>query len=103
MQVAAEHAEAVGEGTGMGVKKRLLLNGIALHAGGVSPWNEEGASAIEADFADSGLAVRDGATVSAGEAADTIVVEFFVKRGGAFADALVEDLAEGRHWTLEVF
>jgi len=103
MQVAAEHAEAVGKGAGMGVKKRLLLNGIALHAGGVSPWNEEGAAAIEADFADSGLAFGDGAAVSAGEAADTIVVEFFVERGVGLADVVVEDLAEGGHWTLEVF
>ena len=103
MQVAAEHAEAVGERAGMGVEEGLFLDGIALHAGGVSPWNEEGAGAIEADFADSGLAVRDGAAVSAGEAADAVVVEFFVKRGGGFADVVVEDLAEGGHWTLEVF
>src|SRR5689334_19669528 len=37
MQVATQHAEAVGERAGISVKERLLLDGIALHASGVSP------------------------------------------------------------------
>jgi hypothetical protein len=42
--------------------------------------------------------------VSAGEAADAVVVELFVERGVGFADAFVEDGAEGGHgWTLSLF
>jgi hypothetical protein len=59
----------------MCVEERLLLNGIALRTGGVSPGNVEFAAAIEADFANSSLTFGDWATVSAGKAADTIVPE----------------------------
>jgi len=50
-----------------------------LRSGGVSPGNVERAAAIVADFAYAGLAFRDGAAVSAGEAADAVVVELFVE------------------------
>ena len=73
MEIAAEHAEAVGERAGIGVEERLLLDGIALHSGGVSPGDVELAAAIEADLADSGLAFGDRAAVAAGEAADAVV------------------------------
>ena len=97
MQVASEHAEAVGQRSGMGVEEWLFLDGIALHSGGVSPGGVEGAGAIEADLANAGLAIGDRAAVSAGEAADAVVVEFFVERGGGFADVVIEDLTEGGH------
>lgn len=80
VQIAAEHAEAVGEGAGIGVEERLLLNGIALHASGVSPGDVERTAAIEADFADSGLTFGNGTTMSAGKTADSIVVELLVER-----------------------
>ena len=73
VQIAPEHAEAVGERSGIGMEERLLLDGIALHARGVSPGNVELAAAIEADFADSGLAFGNGAAVSAGKTADAAV------------------------------
>jgi hypothetical protein len=73
VQVAAQHAEAVGQRAGIGVEKRLLLDGIALRSGDVSPGNVELAAAVEADFADAGLAFGNGAAVSAGEAAQAIV------------------------------
>jgi hypothetical protein len=97
MEVAAEHAEAVGESAGIGVEERLLLDGIALHAGRVSPGNVELAAAIEADFADSGLTVGDWTTVAAGETADAVVAEIFDQARIGFADSLVENVAQGGH------
>lgn len=81
----------------MGVEEGFFLDGIALGSGGISPGNIEFAAAIEADFANPGLALGDGTTVTAGEAAEAIVVEFLVKRGIGFADAFVEDGAKGGH------
>ena len=79
----------------MRMEERLLLDGITLHTGGVSPRDIERATAVVADFADSGLAVGNGAAMAAGEAADPVVVEFFVESGFGFADSLVEDVAQG--------
>jgi hypothetical protein len=97
MQIAAEHAEAVGESAGVGVEEGLLLDGIALHAGGVSPGDVEFAAAIEANFADSGLTVGDWTTVAAGEAADAVIAEIFNQARISFADSLVENVAQGGH------
>jgi hypothetical protein len=97
MQVAAEHPKAVGERSRIGVKERLLLDGVALHAGGVSPGDIEFATAIEADFADSGLTVGDRAAVAAGEAAHAIVAERFDEGRIGFADSVVENVAQGGH------
>jgi hypothetical protein len=74
MKVTAEHSEAVGERSGIGVKERFFFDGIALRAGGVSPGNIECASAIEADFADAGLAFGDRTAVAARETADAVVL-----------------------------
>ena len=96
MQIASHHAEAVGERAGMRVEERLFFDGIALHAGGVSPGDVERAAAVVADFADTGLALGNGTTVAAGEATDAVVVKFFVERGIGLADSFVEDFAECR-------
>ena len=48
--------------------------GIALGAGDVSPGDQQRAAAVVANFADAGPAFRDGAAVSAGEAAEAVVV-----------------------------
>jgi hypothetical protein len=80
MQVAPEHAETVGECTWIGMKERLLLNGIALHACRVSPGDIKFATAIEAHFAYSCLSVRDGAAVATGEAANAVVAEILDQR-----------------------
>ena len=95
VKVAAEHAEAVGERAGMSVKERFFFDGVALGAGGVSPGDVERAAAVVADFADAGLAFGDGTAVSAGEAAGAVVLELLVESGIGFADALVENGAEG--------
>jgi hypothetical protein len=82
----------------MRVEKWLLFDGVALGAGGVSPGDVEGAAAVVADFADSGLAFGDGAAVPASEAAHAIVLEFLVEMGIGFDRLIVEDGAEGGHW-----
>src|ERR1700676_4055943 len=97
VEIASHHAEAVGEGSGVGVKEGFLLDGIALGSGGVSPGDVECAATVVADFAASGLAFGDGAAGSAGETAQAIVLELFVESGIGFADVLVEDGAEGGH------
>ena len=97
MEVATQHAEAVGERSGISMEERLLLDGVALHAGGVSPRDIEFATAIEADLADSGLTVGDRAAVAAGEAAHAIVSERLDEGRISFADSLVENVAQGGH------
>ena len=62
------------------MEERLLLNGIALHTGGVSPGHVEFAAAIKANLAYPGLAIGDWATVSAGKATNTIVTEILDQR-----------------------
>jgi len=104
MQVAAEHPEAVGERTGVSMEERLLFDGIALHAGGVTPGGVEFAATVEADFADSGLAIGDRAAMAAGETADAVVAEILDEGRIGFADSLVEDVAECWHGEpLELF
>jgi hypothetical protein len=97
VEIATEHAEAVGERAGISVEERLFFDGIALHAGSVSPGDVERAASVEADFADAGLAFGDGAAVTAGEAANAVVVEIFDEGGIGLADALVEDGAQSGH------
>jgi hypothetical protein len=81
----------------MGVEERLFLDGVTLGSGGISPGDVECAAAVVADFADAGLAFGNGTAVSAGKAADAIVVEMFVEGGIGFSDSFVEDGAEGGH------
>jgi len=103
VQIAAEHSEAVGEGTGMGVEEWFFFDWIALGSGGISPGYVERTAAVVADFADSELAFGNGAGMSAGEAAHAVVLEFFEKGGIGFADLLVENGAEGGHGELWVY
>ena len=97
VQIAAQHSEAVGERARMGVEERFLFDGIALHPGGVSPGNIKRAAAVVAHFADAGLALGNGATVTARETAHTAVVEFLVESWIGLANSAVKDVAEGGH------
>jgi hypothetical protein len=81
----------------MSMEKRLLLDGIALRSGDVSPGHVECSAAVIANLANAGLTVWDGATVSAGKAADAILVEPLVKTRVSFVDSLIEDAAESGH------
>jgi hypothetical protein len=79
----------------MRVKKWLLFDGIALRSGGVSPGNVKSAAPVIADFADARLAVGNGTTVSASEAAYPVLVKLFVKKRIGLTNALVENGAQG--------
>src|SRR4051794_744 len=95
MQITAQHPEAVGQCARVGVEERFLLNGIALHAADVSPGYKELATMVVTYFADSGLTIRNGTTVTTGEAAYPVAVKFFVQV--PLADVVVNDFTKGRH------
>jgi hypothetical protein len=97
VQIASEHAEAVGKRTGISVEERLLLNGIALHAADISPGHVESSALVVANFANSGLSFWDGATVPTGETADAIAIQLFVKIGISYLNVPVEDVAKSGH------
>ena len=92
MQIAAEHAEAIGERSRVGVEEGLLLDGVALHAADVSPGDVEFAPAVVTDLADTNLAFGNGAAVPAGIAAQTLAFEDFPEFGGTLVHVLVEQL-----------
>jgi len=100
VKVATEHSKTVGESAGMRMEKRLLLNGVALGSGGISPGYEERAAAIVADLAHAGLAFGNGTAMSASEAAHAVILELLVKMGISLANALVENGAEGGHFLI---
>jgi len=87
----------------MRVKKRLLLDGIALRSGDVAPRHVECSATVIANLANAGLTVGDGATVSAGKTADAIFIEPLVKERIGFADSLIENTAKGRHGILTIY
>jgi hypothetical protein len=97
VKIASQHSEAVGEAARVGVEKRLLFDGIALHATHVSPRDIELATAIEADFANAQLPFGYRTAVSAGIAADTVAIKFLVEV--SLADVLVQEIAKGRQGT----
>ena len=99
MQIAAEHPETVGEGSGISVKKRLLLDWVALHSGDVAPGNVERAPVVEANLADAGLSLGNRAAVAAGITAHAIAIQLFPKSGVGFADAVVgrQDVLQRGH------
>ena len=95
VQIASQHSEAVRQSARIGVKKRLLLDGIALDPADVSPRHIESTAAVVAHFADSGLPLRDGAAMAAGITAHPIAIELLIQV--AFAHLLVDDIAERGH------
>jgi hypothetical protein len=99
VKIAAEHAEAVGQSAGICVKEWLLLDGIALSSGNVSPGNVERAAAVVADFAYARLAVGDRTAVAAGEAANPAIVELFVQARVGLMNSFVEETAKSGHGT----
>src|SRR5215467_12831369 len=97
MKITAEHPKAIGKRAGISVEERLLLDRITLHRGGISPGNEEFATAIEAHLAHSGLSFGNGTAMSARKAANAIVAEILDETGFGLADSPVEDVAQGGH------
>jgi len=92
MQIAAQHAEAVGKRSGIGVKKRLFLYWVALNSADVSPGHVKFAALIKANFAHTCLAFRNGAAVTASEATNAVAFDRFVQV--TFTDLLVQDFTE---------
>ena len=83
------------------MKERLFFDWIALLSGYVAPRNVELPVAIEADFADSGLAFGNRAAMPAGIAAHTLsIVENFVQLRISLSNALIDDFAQCRHETI---
>jgi hypothetical protein len=103
VQIATQHAETVGESARMGVKERLLLDGITLRSGNVSPGDVEFSTAVVANLADAGLTLEDGTAMSAGKAADAIFVEGLVEVRIGFANSIIENGAKGGHGFLAPF
>jgi hypothetical protein len=99
MQIAAEHSETVGQGSGVGMKERLLFDRVTLHSGDITPRNVERAAVVEANFADSGLTLGNGAAVAAGITTHSIAIQLFPKSGVRFANARVrgQNIAQGGH------
>ena len=95
MQVAAQHAETVGERAGIGVMERLLLDGVALHSGGVAPGNLKLAPFVEANLANAQLPVRNAAAMAAGETPHKSPVDLLVKL--AFANIGVQNILKCGH------
>src|SRR5687767_13679587 len=91
MQIAPEHAEAVGQRAGPRMKERLLLDWIALHAGDISPRDAQRPALVVADFADADGAGRDAAVVAARVTAHPVLVETFIDISFASARAVNVD------------
>ena len=95
MQVAAEYAEAVCEGTGIGVKKGFLFDRVTLHPANVPPRDIQTAPFVEPHFANPEGAVWDRTAVSTGIAADAMAIERFVQL--TFTGLLFEYFRERAH------
>src|ERR1041385_1629061 len=92
MQIASQHSKAVGKRPWVGVKERLLLNGIALHSADVSPRDIQLAALVEADFTDPSLALRNWTAMPAGKTTNTIAFNRLVEF--AFAHPPMQNFGE---------
>src|SRR5258708_3678072 len=97
VQVTAQHAKAVSQGSRVSVEKRLLLDRIALHSAHISPGHVQGSTLVVADLAYSGLSLSNGAAVPARKAANTIPLNRLVEV--ALSNVLIEDYTRGRQAT----
>src|SRR3954470_5344999 len=97
MQVAPQHAKAVGERARDGVEEGFFLDGIALDAAYIAPWNVELAALVVADFANPGLPFGNRAGMSTGVAAQAVAVELLNQLGRGLADMPVQDVFKGGH------
>src|SRR5450755_4613604 len=83
----------------MGVEERLLLDRVTLHSGNVAVGNEERATVVKTNLADTGLSLGNRAAVTAGIAADAIAIQLFPQSRVAFADVIVghQDVTQRGH------
>jgi hypothetical protein len=83
------------------MEKRLLLDGIALHAADISPWHVQFSTLVIADLAHTRLPFGNWATMTTGEAADAVPLNRLVEV--AFAHVLVQDISKGRQLGTSVY
>ena len=95
MEITAEHAKAVGQGAGVGMKERFFLYGIALDATDIAPRHIEFAGPVESDLTNPRPSVRDGTAMATGKTADALIVELLVKL--AFPNVFVKHITQGCH------
>jgi len=77
------------------VEERLFFDRVALDYTGVAPGNVQRSASVVANLADTWLALGDGTAVTTGKTAYPVAIKFFVEF--AFADILVNDIAQRRH------
>jgi hypothetical protein len=73
------------------MKEGLFLDWIALDAAHIAPRDIEGSALVVADLANSGLLVRDLATMPTGKTPNPLAVELLVEL--TLANVFVNDLA----------
>jgi hypothetical protein len=98
VEITAEHAKAVGQGTGVGMKERFFLYGITLDATDIPPRHIQLATPVEADLTNPRPSVRDGTAMTTSKTADALIVEFFVKL--ALSNVFVNDITQGGHFVI---
>lgn len=77
------------------MEERLLLDRITLHSTDISPGNKELPTAVVTNFADSGLALGNRATMPAGKATHTVAIKRFVQI--SLTDLFINDIAKSVH------
>src|SRR5580693_6768681 len=95
MQIASQHAKAISQRTRIRVKKRLLLNRIALHSADISPRHIQSAAAVVPHLANAGLSLRYRTAMPARITPYPIAIQLLVKL--ALANLLVNDIAKRSH------
>jgi hypothetical protein len=95
MQITAEHSEAVSQRTWISMEEWLFLYRVALDRAYIAPGYIKGSTAVVTNFADSGLAIWDLATMSAGKTSHPVAVELFVQF--ALANIFINDFAQRVH------
>ena len=97
MEIAAEHADAVSQRARIDVKKRLLLDRIALHAADIAPRDVQPSALVEANFAHAHRAVGDRTLMAAGMTAESPAGQRFDELGRRLAGAGRQDMLKSGH------
>jgi len=86
----------------VGMEEWLLLDGITLDSGDIAIGDVERASEVEANLADSGLSLGNGAAVAASVAAHSIAIQLFPEGRVAFLHSVVgrQDVLERGHTSI---
>jgi len=95
VEIATQHPEGQGFGARQKVKEGLLLGGVTLEGRDVPPRNIEFPIAVEADLANSPLALPYQASMAAGLASNRLVRKFLIEI--ALDGQTVEHISKGPH------